>query len=105
MVDMMRVETNRHEAFIVDRGGVRSQTAGLKAGRYKRIDPIRSGGSSVLVAGRALARPTHYCVGAFIVLRGSFSGQFAEYHAKTAATAACWIRSSRCTRSTKSMLE
>jgi tetratricopeptide (TPR) repeat protein len=46
-----------------------------------------------------------YCVGGLLVLRGSFSGQFAEYHAKTAATAACWIRSSRCTRSTKSMLE
>jgi len=49
MVDVVRVETNRHEAFIVDRDGVPSQTFGwvvqktavLKAGRYKCDDRIR----------------------------------------------------------------
>jgi hypothetical protein len=30
-------------------------------------------------------------------LRGNFSGQFAAYHAKTAATAPCCVKSSGCT--------
>ena len=92
MVDVVRVETNRHEAFIVDRDGVPSQTFGwvvqktavLKAGRYKCDDRIRVAVPAYL-SGRSLDRPAkganNHCVAGLPVFRGNFSGQFAVYHA------------------------